>query len=46
MDGVLSADVLLRIFDALESGLVVRGEDGTVVAANAAARLLIAMMKS
>ncbi|HMN98641.1 MAG TPA: GGDEF domain-containing protein [Miltoncostaeaceae bacterium] len=39
---MLSADVLLRIFDALESGLVVRGEDGTVVAANAAARLLIA----
>ncbi|MGE0029111.1 MAG: GGDEF domain-containing protein [Thermoleophilia bacterium] len=42
MDGVLPADVLLRIFDALESGLVVRGADGAVVAANGAARRLIA----
>ncbi len=43
VDGVLSPDVLLRIFDALESGLVVRGADGEVVAANAAARRLIAV---
>ena len=40
---VMTPDVLGRIFEALEDGLVVRGPDGEVVAANAAARRLLRM---